>query len=140
MPATTQNTDPIFTGTPKNWMAEINAANADSSGGGVLVTVATAGVGEYLRIDEAIATNAQVTPALSSAMIIHFFVDRGGVIRHVKEMPLAAVTRSNTVIGATNTVTWTNLILEPGDILKVSQSANAGVQDLVHVQVSGGLY
>ena len=140
MPITTQNPDPIFVGTPKNWMAAINAANTDSSGAGALVTLVTAGAAEYIRIDEATVVNAQITPVASTAMIIHFFVDRGGTITHVREVPLPAATRTNSTVGATVNTVFTDLILEPNDILKVSQSMHAGAQDLNHVTAFGGVY
>jgi hypothetical protein len=54
---------------------------------------------------------------------------------------LSAVTASNTAIGATSTITFTNgLILASGQHLYVSQSFFGSAVDTTHVLVRGGDY
>lgn len=139
MPA---NTTPIFTLTPNCPVVEIAAANAARDGSGTLVTLFTAGVNGS-RIESITFTSAQATAALNSAMVGRVFLTdtAGANPRLINEIVITAVTASNTVVGATNTILFSNgLIIPSGCILKVAQSVYVGVQDKVHVIAKGGNY
>ena len=139
MPA---NTEPIFTLTPNIGMAEVAEANAESDGTGDLVTLFTAGANGS-RVEYVKYTNAQSTPAASSAMVVRIFVtDSGGINpRLIGESALATATRTVAVIGATGTITFSGgLTIASGQLLQCCQSVYAGVQDLMHFIAVGGDY
>ena len=139
MPA---NTTPIFTLTPNCPVVEITAANTARDGSGTLVTLFTAGANGS-RVESITFTSAQATAALSSAMVGRVFLTdtAGANPRLINEIVLTAVTASATVVGATNTILFSNgLIIPSGCLIKVAQSVYAGVQDKVHVVAKGGNY
>jgi hypothetical protein len=52
---------------------------------------------------------------------------------------LSAITASNTVIGATSTITFVGgLLLKSGQLVRVAQSVYAGVQDKVQAMAQVG--
>lgn len=137
MPA---NTQPIFTLTANTPTAVIAAANTTKDGSGTLVTLFSAG-SNGSRVDSVTFTSAQATVAVNSAMVGRIFLTdtSGNNPRLVGEVAILAVTGSNTAIGAQYTYTFTNgLFMASGQILKVSQSVYAGVQDQMHVYAKGG--
>ena len=139
MPA---NTVPIFTKTPKVGICSVNSANTASDGSGTLTTIFTAG-DNGSRIERIRYSNAQVTPAASSAMVIRFFITdvNGANPTLLAETSLAIATRSATAVGAGGTYTFANgLVIPAGTIVKVAQSVYAGVQDLMHYVAEGGDY
>lgn len=139
MPA---NTAPIFTLTPKAATANIAAANTARDGSGTLVTLFTAGTFGS-RVDFITFTSSQATAAASSARVQRVFLtDESGLNpRLISEVVLPAVTASNTAIGATITVTFTNgLVINAGQIIKVSQSIYASAADATDVLLRGGNY
>lgn len=132
MPA---NTNPIFVLTPNCIPASSAAANLASDGSGVLTTLVTAGV-NGTRVDSVTFRNAQLTQAASSAMLGKVFLsDASGTnFQLVGEVLIPAATRSATVIGSSGTWTFSPpLIMRTGQILSVSQSIYAGVQDRLSV-------
>lgn len=136
------NTNPIFTLTPNVGIGITSGSNPASDGSGTLVTIFTAGANgsrvEYVKI-----TNAQASPAASTAMVIRVFVTdaAGANPTLIAEAALAAATRSASAIGANTTITFANgLNLKSGQLLKIAQSAYAGVQDLCHYVAVGGDY
>lgn len=137
------NKNPIFIKTPRTpTVAGDTAANTASDGSGSLITLFTAGT-EGSRVEQVVFRNAQVTPALSSAMIGKIFLTdaAGANPKLVGEVLLAATTRSNTVAGASGTHTFSPpLLMAAGQILKICQSAYAGAQDLLSVTAYGGDY
>lgn len=136
------NTAPIFTLTPNCPVVAVAAANTARDGSGVLVTLFTAGA-DGSRVESITFTSAQATAALSSAMVGRVFLtdSAGANPRLISEVVIAAVTASNTVIGAASTIAYSNgLIIPTGCILKVTQSIYAGVQDQMHVTARGGDY
>jgi len=136
------NTTPIFVLTPNFSTAASAAANTASDGSGALVTLFTAGTNGSL-ISSIKVNNAQIAAALSSAMVVRIFVTDtvGANPRLVSEAALPAATRSLTAVGATVTINFLGgLQIAAGQIVKVCQSAYAGVQDLNHFSAQGGDY
>lgn len=139
MPA---NTNPIFTLTPEAATATIAAANTFRDGSGTLIDLFTAGANGS-RIDFITFTSAQATPAASAARVARVFLtDTSGLNpRLISEIVMSAVTASATAIGATSTITYTNgLIINSGQIVKVSQSVYGSAADQTHVIARGGDY
>lgn len=131
---------PIFLQAGNCASCEVSAANTAADGSGVLVTLFTAGANGS-RIDGVVFTSAKAAVAANSAMVCRVFVtDTAGANPRLRaEVALPAVTSSNTAIGATATVSFTNgLVLQSGQLVKVCQSLYAGVQDKVQVFVVGG--
>jgi len=136
MPA---NTAPIFGLTPNLTHATLAAANTARDGSGTLVTLYTVGANGG-RVDRITWTSAQATAAANSAMVFRVFVtdNAGANPRLLREVAVTAVTASNTAIGATQVITFLGgLILQTGQIIKVTQSIYAGVQDQSHVFAEG---
>lgn len=139
MPA---NTSPIFTLTPTAITSTIAAANTARDGSGSLVTAFTAGANGS-RVDFITFTSSQATPAASAARVQRVFLtDTSGLNPIlIQEVVLSAVTASNTVIGATSTITFTNgLVINTGQLIKVSQSVYGSAADGTSVVVRGGNY
>ncbi len=139
MPA---NTVPIFTKTPKVGICSVNSANTACDGSGTLTSLFTAGENGS-RIERIRYSNAQATPAASSAMVIRFFITdvNGANPTLLAETSLATATRSVTAVGAGGTYTFANgLVIPAGTIIKVAQSVYAGVQDFMHYVAEGGDY
>lgn len=137
MPA---NTSPIFTLTPKAATARIAAANTARDGSGSLVTLFTAGANGS-RVDFITFTSSQVTAAASAARVQRVFLtDESGLNpRLISEVAMSAVTASNTAIGATATITFTNgLIINAGQVISVTQSVYGGAADGTDVVLRGG--
>ena len=136
------NTQPIFTLTPNATVSLIAAANTDRSGAGTLVTAFTAGANGS-RVDFITFTSSQATAAASAARVQRVFLtDTAGLNPTlIQEIVLAAVTASATAIGATSTITFTNgLVINTGQIIKVSQSIYGSAADGTAVLVRGGNY
>jgi len=139
MPA---NTSPIFTLTPNAAVSTIAAANTARDGSGTLVTAFTAGANGS-RVDFITFTSSQATAAASAARVQRVFLtDTSGLNPTlIQEVVLAAVTASNTAIGATSTITFTNgLVIASGQIIKVSQSIYGSAADGTATLVRGGNY
>lgn len=139
MPA---NTSPIFTLTPNASTANIAAANTARDGSGTLVTAFTAGANGS-RVDFITFTSSQATAAASAARVQRVFLtDASGLNpRLISEVAMTAVTASNTAIGATQTITYTNgLVIKSGQLIKVSQSVYGSAADATDVLVRGGDY
>ncbi len=136
------NTIPIFVKTPDLTSASINAANTARDGSGTLVTLFTAGA-DGSRVDYIVFTSAQPSVAASSARVVRVFItDTSGNNPRLRvEAAMTAVTASNTVVGATTTITFTNgLLLASGQQIKVSQSVYASASDQTDVFAHGGDY
>lgn len=136
------NTTPIFGKTPKQAFAIIAAANTARDGSGSLVTLFTAGA-DGSRIDFITFISAQAAVGASALRICRVYVtDLAGANPLLRaEISLAATTSSNTAVGAISTLTFTNgLLLESGQIVKVSQSIYGGVADTTHVWGQGSHY
>jgi len=150
------NTDPIFSLTPNLPTATIAAANTARDGSGTLVTLFTAGANGS-RLDAIKFISAQATAATSSNMVVRVFITdtAGANPRLFIEGAMTGLTASSTVIGSVvifdfingvtqaNAVLLTNgiyggLILASGQLIKVTQSVYAGVQDQNHVTAKGG--
>lgn len=139
MPA---NTTPIFTLTPRAVTATIAAANTARDGSGTNVDLITAGANGS-RIDFITFTSAQATAAASAARVQRVYLtDTGGINpRLISEVVLPAVTASNTAIGSTVTITFTNgLVIANGQKIQVTQSVFGSAADQTHVLARGGDY
>lgn len=136
------NINPIFVLTPKTVAAEITAANTARDGSGDLVSLFTAGINGS-RVDFITFNSAQATAAASSAMVGRVFITDTAGLNPVllSEIALPTITASNTVIGQTQTIFYSNgLLLDAGQELKVAISVYAGVQDKFQVIARGGNY
>lgn len=137
-----QNTSPVFVLVPVTATCTIAAANATRDGSGVLVTLFTCGANGG-RVESIVFTSAQATAAASSAMVGHVFISdtAGANPRLIREIAIATATASTTVVGATSTITFSGgLPMKTGQILYVTQSVYAGVQDQMHVMAAAGDY
>lgn len=139
MPA---NIDPIFTLVPNVTVSQITAANTARDGSGTLVTVFTPGVFGSLVSQIAFTNNAAAVGACALKVMRVFLTDNVGANPTLlQEIVLPAIASSNTGIGATATITFTNnLIIGYGQLLKVSQSLCATAADNTAVVVQGGDY
>ena len=136
------NVQPIFTLIPEAVTASIAAANTARDGSGTLVSLFTAGTNGS-RVDFITFTSSQASPAASALRICRVFLtDTSGLNpRIISEVSLPAVTASNTAIGATATITFTNgLNIASGQEIRVSQSIYGGVADGTAVLLRGGDY
>lgn len=137
MPA---NINPIFTSVPKAATGTIALANTARDGSGTLLTLFTAGANGS-RLDFITFTSSQVTPAASAARVQRIFLTdtAGANPKLIGEVVLSAVTASATAIGSTATFTFTNgLIINVGQIVKVSQSIYGSAADATDVVARGG--
>lgn len=136
------NFSPIFVLTPNCPTATIAASNTARDGSGTLVTLFTAGASGS-RVDYVKFTSAQATAAACSAMVGRVWLTdtAGANPRLIEEVAIVTATASNTVIGATSTITFIGgLVIASGQIVKVTQSIYAGVQDQFQVVARGGDY
>jgi hypothetical protein len=137
------NKDPRFTEFPKiGTGVSTGTANTASDGSGSMATIFTAGTNGS-RIERIRYTNAQLAAAVSSALVLKFFVTdvNGANPILIQEVAVPAATRTVASPGAGGSYTFPNgLIIPFGTLLKVAQSVYAGVQDLMHFAVEGGDY
>lgn len=120
----------------------IAAANTARDGSGTLVTLFSAGANGSL-LSTIVFTNSQATPGASVAKVVRVFITdaAGANPKLLSESALPAATASNTAIGATVQVQFTNgLIIKSGQIVKVSQSLCATAADNTDVVAEGGDY
>lgn len=82
---------PVYVGTPKTWLAQVSAANANRDGTGTIVDVVTAGASGS-RIDYIEATAIVTT----TAGLIRLYLFDGTNLRMWMELPTSAVTVSAT--------------------------------------------
>jgi hypothetical protein len=133
---------PIFSQTPKLGRAVLAAANTARDGSGTIPTAYTAGSnGAYIK--KVVFTSAQATAAASSAMVGRVFtsIDAGTTWDLRAEVAITTVTASNTAIGATSTISFTDgLQLTASALIGVTISVYAGAQDRMQVLVEGGDY
>lgn len=136
------NIDPIFVLNPETITCTIAAANTARDGSGTLVTLyPTAAVDR--RLEKVVFTSAQATAAASSAMVGRVFISdtAGANPRLIGEVAIATATASNTVVGATASIAFPGgLPVASGQIVYVTQSIYAGVQDKFHVYAVVGAY
>lgn len=129
------NTIPIFCDSGNMLPASLGTtANTASDGSGTIVTLVTANA-DGTRVDGVTITNAQASPAASSAMRINIFLSdvAGANFRLIGQGLMAAATRSNTVLGSSVTITFAQpIIMRSGQLIGICQSVYAGAQDLNH--------
>lgn len=132
--------NPQFTATPRATTSRIAAANTARDGSGTLVTSFTAGASGS-RIDFITFTSSQATVGASALRICRVFLSdtSGANPRIISEVSLPAVTSSNTAVGSTATITFTNgLVIGAGQILYTTQSIYGGAADTTDVLARGG--
>lgn len=120
----------------------IGAANTTSNGTGTLGALFTPGANGS-RVDYITIVNSQATAAASSAMVCKIFItdNTGSTPRIIREIVLPTATRSTTAVGASQTITFPGgLLLQPGQLLRCSQTVYAGPQDDVVFTAFGGDY
>ena len=138
-----QNIEPVFVKLQNVGRARLTAANTASDGSGTTPTLFTPGANGSLlfRIR---CFNSQAAAAASSAMVIRFFMtDAAGTNpRLIKEVALAAATRTVAVVGATITIPFDGggLFVPTGCLILVIQSVYAGAQDQMDYVAEGGDY
>lgn len=108
------STSAQYAATPKNGSAQISVANTNRDGTGTLVAVRTAGASGG-RVDK---LTIQATAATTGGMV-RLFLDVGGSIRLIKEIPVPPVTPTATV-PAWSTDIYLDLNMEAAAILKAS--------------------
>lgn len=126
----------------------ITAANTASDGSGTLGTnifqlLESSATGAGTTITGVVFTSAQSTNAASAARVCRIFLTdaAGSNPGLVGEVALASGTRSNTVVGPTNTFWFARpLALRPGQKLLVSQSIRVTAADDTDVYALAGDY
>jgi hypothetical protein len=139
MPA---NTSPIFIRQGNFTPARLVAANTASDGSGTIYTIVTAQT-DGTRVDGVRFRNSQVSAAASSNMVHRIYLsDTGGTnYRLIGEVSTATATRSVSAVGATSVFTFDQpIIMRSGQIMAVSQSVYAGVQDQFDAVAFAGDY
>lgn len=138
MPA---NQNPIFTLTPDIGFARLSLANTARDGSGTVSTVFTA-QSNGSRVDTVTWTSATLAVGVaSSAMVGRIFITNtsGTNPRLIGEVAIPTITPSSSSIGATVTFYFPGgLYLANGQLVQVSQSVYAGVQDQMDVIARGG--
>lgn len=95
---------------------QVTVANPNRDGTGTLVSIYTVTEVGGITID-GVRIVATVT---TTDGMVRLFVDRGGTIRMLAEIPVTAKTVSATEPGYTSSLRLSNVNLENGDILKAS--------------------
>ena len=132
---------PVFVGSVICKQARLTTANTARDGSGTLTNVLT-GATNGTRVDRitfVTATSGQTT--VNSAQVFRVFISNtsGSSFRLFAENAVGAVTPSASAVGARAQIVFMGgLFLENGQVLAVTQSANAGNQDQVDVTVEGG--
>ena len=103
-----------FASVPKNGTAQVSVANAGRDGTGTLATVYTAGA-NGARVD---LLTVQATGTTTAGMV-RLFLDIGGLIRLIREIPVAAVV-PGAAASAFAVDVQLNLVMQAGAILKAS--------------------
>ena len=139
--------NPQFTSTPRATVSRISAANTARDGSG---TIGTTLISSFVagtsgsRLDFITFTSATAvvgTPSLKVARV--FLTDTTGANpRLISEVAMAATASSNTAIGATATITFTNgLVIGSGQIVYTAISVyGASNVDQTDVLARGGDY
>ena len=133
-------TSPVFASAFKVARVRNNAAaNTASDGSGtVAIFQDDTGAADYsapsagARVDRITIINSQATAAASSAMVIRVFYTNSSGANWVllREVALAAATRSVSVVGVTTQIVFAGgFVLASGEKIGVVQSVYAGVQD-----------
>jgi hypothetical protein len=136
------NLDPIFVKTPRLEKIRLAAANTSRDGStGVVTTLFTAGT-DGSRVDTIVAVNSG-TAGLSSAMTVRIFVRKNNTDTWVlfQEITMSAITSSNTVAGATNSLTFAGGLNLPANAeVGATITVYAGTVDQVDITARGGDY
>lgn len=133
------NTVPIFIKIPNTPSVRLTTAETTHDGTGA-TTLFTAGA-DGSRVDVITFTASSTTSGSQSgaARVGKVYIVTSGVKRLFKEVVLATITASNTAIGQTGIVTFTNgLLLKFGQSIEVSVSVVTNTTDTVDVIAQGG--
>lgn len=121
-------TSPTFIGTPKAWLGRVSGANTtpDASVTTNLVSIATGGTSGS-RIERVNVTHAPAAATTANtAGIVRLYHKVGSTYRLIKEIQLAAVTRSASVIGISGE--WARTDGQPVLLLASGEELVAGTQ------------
>lgn len=121
------NTVPIYPGSVLSAPLNLAVANTARDGSGVLNLLVQANAAATAAGKGAIVQRINVVSAAaigaSTAMVCRLWrVSAGAVITLEDEVALVTATTSNTVVGTRTVFNRTNILLAPGEALKVTQS------------------
>ena len=131
---TVANTEPIFTLTPVMGVAQLTTANTGRDGTGAIVEVLTGGE-NGTRITRITIQATQTT----TAGMVRLFLTIGAVTALYDEIPVTAITGSNSVVEFTTTMEYTEdgaFVLPDGVVL----SAATSISETFNVFAEGGNY
>lgn len=118
------NTVPIYPGNVAASSVRVAVANTARDGSGTLQVFTPSVVGGAQRsLVSRVGGVSSAAVGVSTPMVARLWrVTAAGVITLLEELAIVTATPSNTVIGTRFTFLRTNIILEVGEILKVTQS------------------
>lgn len=118
------NTAPIYPGKVHASSVRLSAANTARDGSGTLGVFTPSVVGGDMGgVVSRVGGVSTEAVGASTPMVARLWrVTAAGVITLLEEFAIVTATTSNTVIGTRFTFLRTNIILEAGEILKVTQS------------------
>jgi len=131
---------PPFTQTANVAVNTIAAANTARDGSGSIVDVYTAGAdGSFVKRITFIP--AQATAAAIGAKVFCVFIKRSGTYYFYNEISIATSTPSTTAIATKAVISFPDgLVLNASDVIGVTQTVYAGVQDRTSVVIEGSDY
>ncbi len=132
------NNNPVFSASPRIGVGTLTAANTAFDGSGTITSVFTAGT-DGARVDRICFQNAKASVAANSAMVGRVFLSPDGTTwTPFDEIAIAAVTSSNTAVGARNELIYPEGLMLPANYqVGVTISVYAGAQDRTNVIVRG---
>lgn len=107
---------PKFFTTPVIGLGQVDTANTNRDGTGTLVDILT-GATNGTRVEE---VRVKATVTTTAGMVRLFIYDGSSVTRLFDEVSVAAATVSATVEGSETIVTYDNLVLPDGYVLRAS--------------------
>jgi hypothetical protein len=118
------NTVPIYPGSVAASTVKVAVANTARDGSGTLQVFTPSVVGGAQRsVVQRVGGVSSAAVGASTAMVARLWrVTAAGVISLIDEVAIVTATTSNTVVGTRFVFNRTNIILEVGEILKVTQS------------------
>jgi hypothetical protein len=131
----------IFIQHVKHESASLAAANTARDGSGSIATVATVSA-DGAKVVKVKSQSSQATAATNSAMVVCWWrsPDAGTTWYKITEYGIAAVAADATTPAAAGEETFEDLLLDPSDVIGVTQTVYAGVQDKMHHSVIYGDY
>lgn len=133
---------PPFTQNANIGLAAIAAANTARDGSGTIVTAFTAGAdGSFIKRIRFIPAQASAAAVGAKVFCIFISADAGATWTLYREIAILTSTPSTTVSATTGETSFTEgLVLEAAQLIGVTQTVYAGVQDRTAVVVEGSDY